>query len=105
MAVGGLACTGGSGEDYAVPGRNAIVTRTASPKEFIGLWKRFHADPVANASLRASARLTARYYAWPEIIQRALLPRIQFVDPRESLRGENGPPYSRIIPENVVFSG
>ena len=89
MAVGGLVCTGGSGEDYAVPGRNAIVTRTASPKEFIGLWKRFHADPVANASLRASARLTARHYAWPEIIRRGLLLRIPFVDPGESLRGEN----------------
>jgi len=28
MAVRGLACTGGTGEDYAEPGRNALVHGT-----------------------------------------------------------------------------
>jgi glycosyltransferase involved in cell wall biosynthesis len=80
MAVGGLACTGYSGEDYAVPGRNALVMQTSSPIEFIGLLKRYCADPAANASLRRAARLTAEQYAWPEIIERALLPRVSLAD-------------------------
>ena len=81
MAVGGLACTGYSGEDYAIPGRNALVMQTARPKEFIGLLKRVRAEPAANASLRESARKTAEHYAWPEIIERALVPRISIADP------------------------
>jgi glycosyltransferase involved in cell wall biosynthesis len=80
MAAGGLACTGYSGEDYAVPGRNALVMQTTSPKEFIGLFKRVCADPAANAALRSSARLTAEQYAWPEIIERTLLPRVSLID-------------------------
>ncbi len=80
MAVGGLACTGCSGEDYAVPGRNALVLQTASPKEFIGLFKRFYADPSADASVRSAARVTAQHYAWPEIIERTLLPRVSLAD-------------------------
>jgi glycosyltransferase involved in cell wall biosynthesis len=80
MAVGGLACTGYSGEDYVVPGRNAIVMKTAEPRECVGLLKRFCADPVANASLRRAARLTAEHFAWPEIIERALLPHVSLAD-------------------------
>jgi len=80
MAVGGLACTGYSGEDYVVPGRNALVMQTADPKEFIGLLKRFYNDPAANASLRTSARVTAKQYAWPEIIEQGLLPRVSLLD-------------------------
>jgi len=80
MAVGGLACTGYSGEDYAVPGRNALVMQTSSPREFIGLLERYSADPAANTSLRDAARVTARLYAWPEIIERALLPHISLAD-------------------------
>lgn len=44
MAVGGLACTGFSGEDYAVPGRNAIVLQTDHPEEFVGAYLRLRAD-------------------------------------------------------------
>jgi glycosyltransferase involved in cell wall biosynthesis len=80
MAATGLACTGYSGEDYAVPGRNALVMQTASPKEFVGLFKRICADPVADAALRSSARLTAEQYAWAEIIERTLLPRVSLTD-------------------------
>jgi hypothetical protein len=32
MAAGGLACTGATGEDYAVPGRNARCSRPATPQ-------------------------------------------------------------------------
>lgn len=35
VAAGGLACTGGTGEDYAVPGWNALVLQTGDPNEFL----------------------------------------------------------------------
>jgi len=38
MAAGEVACTGSSGEDYAVPGYNALVLETTDPREFIGLF-------------------------------------------------------------------
>src|SRR2546430_1011802 len=37
MAVGGVACTGCSGEEYAVPGRNALVLETTDPFFLLGL--------------------------------------------------------------------
>ena len=38
MAAGGVACTGSTGEDYVVPGRNALVLETADPWEFVTLF-------------------------------------------------------------------
>lgn len=77
MAVGGLACTGCSGEDYAVQGQNAIVLQTSDPQEFLGLFRRLRANPEQARALRRQARSTARRYAWPEIIERVLLPRAE----------------------------
>jgi glycosyltransferase involved in cell wall biosynthesis len=86
MAVGGVACTGNSGEDYAVAGRNAVVMPGASPQECIRLLKPFYADPVADASLRRAARATSQHFTWAEIIERTLLPELPFA-PR-SMSGE-----------------
>ena len=38
MAVDGVACTGCSGEDSAVPGRNALVLETNDLQEFLRLF-------------------------------------------------------------------
>jgi glycosyltransferase involved in cell wall biosynthesis len=38
MAAGGVVCTGCSGEDYAVPGYNALVLETNDPQEFLTLY-------------------------------------------------------------------
>lgn len=76
MAVGGIACTGCSGEDYAIPGRNALVMQTDDPREFVGLFRRLHANPAEELALRRAGQRTAKQYAWPQIIQRILLPRV-----------------------------
>jgi glycosyltransferase involved in cell wall biosynthesis len=76
MAVGGLACTGCSGEDYAVLGRNALVMQTATPREFVHFSHRLRANPAEEAALRHAGRETARHFAWPEVVQRNLLPAI-----------------------------
>jgi glycosyltransferase involved in cell wall biosynthesis len=76
MAVGGLACTGASGEDYAIDGQNALVLQQDSPHEFVSLFGRVRQRPEYERRLRRSGMTTARQYAWPHVVDRALLPRI-----------------------------
>jgi glycosyltransferase involved in cell wall biosynthesis len=76
MAVGGIACTGCTGEDYAVPGRNALVLQTTHPSEFVALFSQLRGDADEAAAMRRAGRLTARQYAWPEVIRTMLAPRL-----------------------------
>lgn len=80
MAAGGLACTGISGEDYAVPGQNAIVLQTADPREFIGLFGRLRAKPGEEDAVRRAGQRTSRGYAWAEVLRRNLLPRLELAN-------------------------
>jgi glycosyltransferase involved in cell wall biosynthesis len=77
MAAGGIACTGCSGEDYAIAGQNALVLETADPREFLGLFERLRANPAEASALRRSGRSTAQRYAWPQVARGVLLPRIE----------------------------
>jgi glycosyltransferase involved in cell wall biosynthesis len=79
MAAGGVACTGFSGEDYAVPGRNALVLQTSDPLEFVGLFRQLRTNPAEEAAIRRAGRATARDYAWPEVIRRLVLPRLDLL--------------------------
>jgi hypothetical protein len=76
MAAGGLACTGCTGEDYAVAGRNALVLETGRPEEFMGLFARLREAPEQARAMRQAGRLTARRFTWPEVVGRVLLPRV-----------------------------
>jgi glycosyltransferase involved in cell wall biosynthesis len=77
MAAGGLACTGGSGEDYAVAGRNALVLQTSDPREFVGLYRRLRESPEEEQRMRRAGRSTARRYRWEEVLRREVLPRLE----------------------------
>ncbi len=74
MAAGGVACTGCSGEDYAVPGQNALVLETNNPQEFVQLFERLNPDD--EQALRVSGRRTAYQYTWDRVVDKALLPRV-----------------------------
>lgn len=76
MAVGGLACTGCSGEDYAVPGHNAMVLQTEDPSEFSRLFGVVHANPGLRRMMRRAGRRTAEQFAWPRVVEGSLLPRV-----------------------------
>lgn len=76
MAAGGLACTGCTGEDYALPGQNALVLETGDPDEFMGMFAHLRRAPRHIQAMRHAGRTTARRFAWPEVIQRTLLPRV-----------------------------
>ena len=79
MAVGGVACTGCSGEDYAMPGRNALVLETTDPLEFLGLFGELRENPALERAIRRAGRTTAKQYTWLQIIQRHLLPRLRLL--------------------------
>jgi glycosyltransferase involved in cell wall biosynthesis len=76
MAAGGLACTGCSGEDYALGGHNALVLETGDPREFIRLFDWLRRHPNEARAMRRAGQATARRYAWDEVVRRALLPRL-----------------------------
>jgi glycosyltransferase involved in cell wall biosynthesis len=79
MAAGGVACTGCTGEDYVVPGQNALVLETTNPWEFVSLFRELRANPAQERALRRAGRVTARRYTWPHIVQRLLLPRLHYM--------------------------
>jgi glycosyltransferase involved in cell wall biosynthesis len=68
MAAGGIAYTGGTGEDYAVGGRNAVVLETLDPDEIVSRWNEMASSPNTMARLRRSARKTAEGYEWQVIV-------------------------------------
>jgi glycosyltransferase involved in cell wall biosynthesis len=77
MAAGGITCTGCSGEDYAVPGQNALVLETGEPREFMGLYRRLRGCEDAVRRLRRAGQATARRYAWSSVVEGVLLPRVE----------------------------
>jgi glycosyltransferase involved in cell wall biosynthesis len=77
MAAGGVAFTGISGEDYAVPGHNAIVLQTPAPAEAVAKIERLRARPTEERALRREGIATARKYAWASVIERNLMPQIE----------------------------
>jgi glycosyltransferase involved in cell wall biosynthesis len=77
MAVGGLACTGCTGEDYTVPGKNAIALQTGDPRELSVALAGLRANPSRERALRRAAQRTARDFYWPRVLERCLLPQLQ----------------------------
>jgi glycosyltransferase involved in cell wall biosynthesis len=88
MAVGGIACTGTSGEEYARPGENALVIAREDPGEFIGQFEAVFAHANRVEAMRRSGLRTAREYTWQRVLDRHLLPCIGAFDglARDALR-------------------
>lgn len=69
MAAGGIAFTGGTGEDYAVHMRNAIVLETSDPREIESYVTYLDDHHDKEEHIRKSARYSARGFAWEEVIK------------------------------------
>ncbi len=82
MAAGGLACTGCTGEDYALPGQNALVLETGEPAEFMGMFAQLRHAPERARAIRQAGQRTARAFSWGEIVERVLLPRVALLSGR-----------------------
>lgn len=79
MAAGGVACVGGTGEDYAVAGWNSLVLQTTDPREFVNALHRLETHPGESHALRRNALATARRFEWTEIVSRVVLPQVAAV--------------------------
>jgi glycosyltransferase involved in cell wall biosynthesis len=77
MAAHGLVYTGGTGEDYAVAGRNAVVLETLDGEEIADRVEQMAGEPGATRRLRRAAYQTAHAYSW-EAVARLLLARLGF---------------------------
>jgi glycosyltransferase involved in cell wall biosynthesis len=68
MAAGGVAYTGGTGEDYAIGGHNAVVLETLNPAEIVQRSTELASSPDVASRIRRRARKTAQGYEWNSIV-------------------------------------
>jgi glycosyltransferase involved in cell wall biosynthesis len=79
MAVAGLACTGATGEDYAISGWNALQLQSADPRDFVSQILRVLRDPDEEHALRRNGLATAQGFAWPRVLATSLFPALDIV--------------------------
>jgi glycosyltransferase involved in cell wall biosynthesis len=76
MAAGGVAYTGCTGEDYAIPFVNAFVMETSDPLEIADhvmyLWR----HPEESSRIRKAARKSARQFTW-DVAVRNLIRKLE----------------------------
>lgn len=70
MAAGGVAYTGGTGEDYALAGYNAVVLETGDPREIVEHAERLASAPREQRKLRRAGQQTAAAFTWDVAAQR-----------------------------------
>jgi glycosyltransferase involved in cell wall biosynthesis len=70
MAAGGVAYTGGTGEDYALPGYNAVVLETSDPAEIVEQAEHLQRAPRQERALRRAGQRTAAAFTWDAAAQR-----------------------------------
>jgi len=78
MAVGGIACTGATGEEYASTGENALVVARDDPGEFLAKFDALFARADRIEAMRRAAVRTARKYTWRRVIDAYLSPRLGY---------------------------
>jgi glycosyltransferase involved in cell wall biosynthesis len=69
MAAGGIAYTGCTGEDYAIPLVNSFVLETDDPLEIVGYVTYLRETPQEDKRMRKAARRTARQFTWESAVR------------------------------------
>jgi glycosyltransferase involved in cell wall biosynthesis len=77
MAAGGIAFTGSTGEDYAIPFHNSIVLETSDPKEIETYVMYLAEHPEDDKRIRKAARYTAGRFTWEQILDH-LIQRLEY---------------------------
>lgn len=77
MAAGGIAFTGGTGEDYAIPFQNCIVLETSDSSEIESYMIYLIAHPEESKRIRQLARSTANLFTWSSVIK-TLLRKLEY---------------------------
>jgi glycosyltransferase involved in cell wall biosynthesis len=94
MGAGGVAVVGATGEDYAIPFHNCLVTETDDPEEMIGYLLHLRSQPHLDDEIRREARRTAALFTWPEVIEN-LLGKLEYL---AMTRGVSTSPAAPVTP-------
>jgi len=78
MASGGIAFTGATGEDYAIPFVNAITVETDDPEEIVSYLEFLNENPKVKTEIKKEAFKTAGQFTWPVVIKN-LVRRIEYL--------------------------
>jgi glycosyltransferase involved in cell wall biosynthesis len=84
MAAGGIAVTGCTGEDYAVPLYNAIVLETSDPAEIEGYVAHLDSRPDERERIRRAGKLTASLFTCESVIEN-LTKKLEYQARRQGL--------------------
>jgi glycosyltransferase involved in cell wall biosynthesis len=69
MAAGGMAFTGCTGEDYAIPFHNSIVLETSDSKEIESYVMYLTEHPQEATRIRTAGRNTASKFTWDQVLE------------------------------------
>lgn len=78
MGAGGIAFTGSTGEDYAIPFENSVVLDTFDPGEIVGYVAHLRNHPREAEQIREGARRTAETFVWDRVIEN-LTAKLEYV--------------------------
>lgn len=78
MGAGGIAFTGATGEDYAIPFENAMVLDTSDPGEIVGYLARLENHPEEKEEIRQGARRTAATFVWDRVLDN-LVSKLEYI--------------------------
>jgi len=106
MSVGGIAVVGCTGEDYATPGHDSLSVQTEDPFELVRCLVQMQESPSAARRMRRMARESAARYAWPSVIQGAMLPALGWVTAGGGMMSTTAQPALRgLAPGPVLVAG
>ncbi len=92
MGAGGVAFTGSTGEDYAIPFENAMVLDTADPGEIVGYVAHLENHPGEREEIRQGARRTAATFLWDRVLDN-LISKLEYIARNQGvLAAEGGVP-------------
>jgi len=77
MAAEGIAFTGGTGEDYAIPFQNCVVLETSDSKEIEAYVIYLLTHPEEGERIRRLARHTATLFTWASVVK-TLLRKLEY---------------------------
>jgi glycosyltransferase involved in cell wall biosynthesis len=102
MAAGGIAFTGCTGEDYAIPFVNSFVLETSDPMEIVGYMMYLRDYPEEGRRIREAARRTARYFTWEAAVQNLITKLENQARIQGSIGGMPMPSTPQFTPEDLM---
>ena len=102
MAAGGIAFTGCTGEDYAIPFVNSFVLETSDPMEIVGYMMYLRDYPEEGKRIREAARRTARSFTWEAAVQNLITKLENQARIQGTLGGMPTPSTPQFTPEDLM---